>query len=438
MIKKILFVFVFFVFSQGAFAVDIEDLNLDFFHRFDDDCLSFYITTALENNHDLKKAGSVVEQYRQQAKYSFGKELPSLSVSSNYLGVHVPKLDNFQLKQNAFILPFIANYEPDFLLKNRDKTKSAKKAYEASKYEEKAVYIALLTDVASVYTNILQYDRLIELQKQISKSALEIYISDYKKFYRGVIDTTQLNISHQNYENTRITLENLAKERDTLLMQLAVLCGISPKCTQDLKRGTLSQLEYNGIISSEFNSDIIFSRPDVMKAEKNLEKAKIDVRIARKEFLPSFNITGVWIFNTIAPGSFFSWESSLAAIFAGAAQDIFKGGMKVANLRMQKAKYEELFHEYKQVDLDAVKEVNTALCITKHDTINDKNTISIVSSQAKIFDNSKKKFNRGVISMPDYSEEYQKMLNAQQLEAQTKTQRIVDYFTLYKAVGGKL
>lgn len=438
MIKKILFVFVFFVFSHCAYAVDVKDLNLDFFNRFNDDYLSFYITTALENNHNLKKAGSVVEQYRQQAKYSFGKELPSLSVSSNYLGVHVPRLDNFQLKQNAFVLPFIANYEPDFLLKNRDKTKSVKKAYEASQYEEKAVYLALLTDAASVYTNILQYDRLIELQKETCKSALKIYISDDKKFNRGVIDTTQLNLSKQNFENTKITLENLEKERDTLLMQLAVLCGISPKCAQDMKRGTLSQLEYNGQIPLEFNSDIIFFRPDVMKAEKNLEKAKIDVRIARKEFLPSFNITGVWIFNTIAPGSFFSWESSLAAIFAGATQDIFKGGMKVANLRMQKAKYEELFHEYKQIDLDAVKEVNTALCLTKHDTITDKNTISIVSSQAKIFDNSKKKFNRGVISLPDYSKEYQKMLNAQQLEAQTKTQRIVDYFTLYKAVGGKL
>lgn len=117
----------------------------------------------MENNHNLKKAGYVVEQYRQQARYSLGKELPSLSVSANYLGVHVPRLDNFQLSQNAFILPFVANYEPDFLLKNRDKTKSAKKAYEAALYDEKAVYLSLLGDVASVYTNILQYDSLISL-----------------------------------------------------------------------------------------------------------------------------------------------------------------------------------------------------------------------------------------------------------------------------------
>lgn len=164
-----------------------KELDIDFFNRFNDDCLTYYIKTALENNHDLKKAGYVVEQYRQQAKYSLGNELPSFSVSANYLGIKIPKLDNFQLKQNAFILPFMANYEADLLLKNRDKTRSAKKSYEASKFEEKTVYIALLTDVATVYTNILQYDQLIEIQDQKVNIYLQMLKRDIKKFDRGVI-----------------------------------------------------------------------------------------------------------------------------------------------------------------------------------------------------------------------------------------------------------
>ena len=438
MIKKIVAAFVLLFLSQSAFAVNVEELNTGFFTLFNDDCLNYYIETALKNNYDLKKAANVVEQYRQQAKYSLGKELPSLSVSANYLGVHVPRLDNFQLEQNAFILPFIANYEPDFLLKNRDKTRSAKKAYEAAIYEEKSVYISLLGDVAAVYTNILQYDYLIELQNESVKALHRMYLADSGKYARGVINSTELHLSKQNLENADSQLKKLEKERDTLLMQLAVLCGLSPDCINNLQRGTLAAFEYSGEIPSGVVSDVIYSRPDVMKAEKNLEKAKIDVRIARKEFLPSFNITGVWIFNTIAPGSFFSWESSLASILAGATQDIFKGGMKVANLRMQKAKYEELFNEYRQVDLNAVKEVNTALCIVKQDTAVDKNTLSIVQSQKKIFENAESKYNRGVISTPDYLNEYNKLLSSKQESAQAKTQRIVDYFTLYKAVGGKL
>lgn len=61
-----------------------------------------------------------------------------------YLGAQVPKIDNFELDTNAFILPFLANYEADFLLKNRDKTRSEKKNYEAEQFYEKLFILRLL------------------------------------------------------------------------------------------------------------------------------------------------------------------------------------------------------------------------------------------------------------------------------------------------------
>lgn len=438
MIKKLLLIFVGFMFAQSCFAVDIQELNIDFFKNFNDENLNCYIQQALDNNHDLKKAGHVVEQYRQQTKYSLGKELPSLSVSANYLGIKVPELDNFQLKDNAFILPFMASYEADFLLKNRDKTKAVKKSYEAAQFREKSVYLALLTDVATVYTNILQYDDLIEKQTEVLKNQQEILTRSNKKFERGVINSTELNNAKKMVETSKSNLEKLQKERETAMMQLAVLTGNSSSNIADMKVGDLDNFEYSGNIPEEISSDVIFARPDVKMAEANLEKAKIDVRVAKKEFFPRFNIVGVWAFNTIAPGTFFSWESSLAAILAGATQDIFKGGMKISNLKIQKAKYEELFEDYNQTNLDAVKEVNTALCIIKHDRKIEDNTKSELNYETANFQNARKKLSRGVISDPEYLMEENKLINSQTNYTQAKTQRIVNYFTLYKAVGGQL
>lgn len=435
MFKKVVLILLLFV-AQSAFAIDRNELNPEFFNRFNDECLYYYINEAIENNHSAKQATYRVEQYRQQVKYSFSKELPSFSVAANYLGVHVPQLDNFELQKNAFILPFIANYEADFLLKNRDKTKSEEKSYEASKFEEKAVYLSLLSDVATVYTNILKYDELITLAQEKFTIYSEILKRDNKKFKRGTISTSELNTSEKNLETAKNELENLQKEQEILLMQLAVLTG--KPATTCLNRGKFETLEYQNKIPDEIESDVIFSRPDVMQAEKMLEKAKIDIRVVRKEFLPRFNITGLWIFNTIAPGTFFSWESSLAAILAGASQDIFTGGRKIANLKIQKAKYEELFEKYRQTDLDAVKEVNTALCLIKHDTKVDKNTLSKVQYEYKNLENSRKKYARGTISTPEYLNDLSGFIDVQKEAIQTKNQRLVNYFTLYKAVGGKL
>lgn len=437
-IKKLLLVLVLLFMAQSCFAVDIQELNIEFFNRFNDENLNCYIQDALNNNHDLKKAGHVVEQYRQQTKYSLGKELPSFSVSANYLGIKVPQLDNFELKDNAFILPFMASYEADLLLKNRDKTKSVKKSWEAAKFNEKTIYLALLTDVATVYTNILQYDDLIEKQMEILKNQEEILNRSIKKYERGVISLTELNNAKKSVEAGKSSLEKLQKERETAMMQLAVLTGNSSSNIADMKVGNLENFEYSGKIPEEISSDVIFARPDVKMAEANLEKAKIDVRVAKKEFFPRFNIVGVWAFNTIAPGTFFSWESSLAAILAGATQDIFKGGMKVANLKIQKAKYEELFENYNQTNLEAVKEVNTALCIIKHDRQIENNAKSEMNFETENFANAGKKLDRGVMSEPEYLAEENKLINTQTNYTQAKTQRIVNYFTLYKAVGGQL
>lgn len=438
MIKKFLFVLILLLFAQNSFAVDISELNTDFFKRFNDEYLNEYIQEALNNNHNLKKAGHVVEQYRQQTKYSLGRELPSLSVGANYLGVKVPELDNFQLKDNAFILPFIARYEADLLLKNRDKTKAVKKSYESAKFNEKAIYLALLTDVATVYTNILQYDYLIEKQIDILQNQEEILKRNNKKFERGVISETELNNTKMAVESAKSSLEQLKRERETAMMQLAVLTGNSSCNISQMQIGRLENFEYTGEIPSEMSSDVIFSRPDVKIAETNLEKAKIDVRVAKKEFFPTFNIVGIWAFNTIAPGTFFSWESSLAAILAGATQDIFKGGMKTANLKIQKAKYEELFENYNQTNLEAVKEVNTALCIIKYDKQIENHTKSELDIADRNFNNAQKKLNQGVISEPEFLIEENKLINSQTNYTQAKTQRIINYFTLYKAVGGNL
>jgi len=442
MYKKVILTILILFISPVCFAVDRKDLNIEFFNRFNDDYLFQYVNEAIENNHNAKQATIRVEEYRQGVKSQFANELPSFSVAANYLGIHSPKFNpNLSVSKNAFVLPFIANYEADILLKNSDKTRSAKKSYEMSKFDEQSVYLALLSDVATVYTNILEYDKLIEEQEKIVNNYNQILNDDNKKLSRGVINTTELNNSKTNVEQANITLENLVKQREVLLMQFAVLIGRGVNAetiSSDIPRGNIDNFEYNAVIPNEIESDVIFSRPDVKRTEMALEKAKIDIRVARKEFLPTFNITGIWAFNTIAPGSFFSWESSLAALLAGATQDLFTGGRKIANLKFQKAKYEELFEQYRQTDLDAVKEVNTSLCIIKHDTEIENKTKEKLSLVSKNLHNADKMLNRGVISKTQYINSENQYINKDMDLTKAKTQKLVNYYTLYKTVGGKL
>lgn len=414
-------------------------VNIDWWNNFSDPILKNYVLQAINCNHDLKKASWKVEEYRQTVKSVFSKELPSLSVSANYDLLHFPKLAKpIDIKNNIFTVPFIANYEADIFLKNHDKTKSSKKNYQASKYDEKGVYISLVTDVSTVYLNVIKFDKLISLQCQIVEIKKEKLKREMQRFKSGTVSATDLNNSQKEYETAKSSLDDLIKSRDQALTQLAVLIGESPDNICNLKRASFDQFEYMVPIPSCISSDVIFSRPDVLSAETQLEKAKIDVRIARKEFLPTFNIYGIYSFSNLGVGSFGSWESTFAALLTNAALDLFKGGFKIANLKIYKSKYEQMFEQYKQVDLNALKEVNDSLIIIRQDTSIDNNTINNMNIQKDNYNRSSNRYRMGVISCPQLLSEQEVLISSEQNQINTKANRLVDYLTLYKAVGGKL
>ena len=129
--KLLLLILVVFIFSTPLYCkdinVDINEktalVNLPFWEKFEDDFLIYYIVCAIKNNHKAKSAIYKSEELRQEMKMTLARQFPTLSVASNYLGVNIPSLDNFQLDKNGFILPFQFRYEADLLLKNKDKKK---------------------------------------------------------------------------------------------------------------------------------------------------------------------------------------------------------------------------------------------------------------------------------------------------------------------------
>lgn len=415
----------------------IDYVNICWWDNFTDPCLKYYIIQAIENNHDARKASWKVEEYRQNVKYQFGYELPTLSVGSDYIANHLP--DTFApTKTSIFTVPFYSYYEADVFLKNHDKTKSSKKAYDSSKFQEQSTYISLASDVATTYINIIKFDKQIQIQQEFVNVKFDELSRECKRYDRGVTSVPKLNTTKEGYQTAKSTLDELIKSRDKALDMLAVLIGESPANIASLKRNSWDCFEYKTIIPTEISSDVIFSRPDVLASEADLEKANIDVRVARKEFLPRFNIVGIYALSNLGSSGFGTWNSTVATVFAGAALDLFKGGQKVANLKINKARYEQMFEAYRQTDLNAIKEVNDSLIIIAEDTKTDQNTLTNLQIEQ---DNNKracKSYKNGVTSYTDLLQEEEQLLTIEQNQANSKAARLIDYITLYKAVGGKL
>ena len=305
-------------------------VNTVWWNNFNDANLSGYIDKAIKNNYDLKMATLAVEEYYQNTKLQFANELPQIGVGFAPYYTKIPGAS----WDWGFATPAYVNYEADIFLKNRDKTKSVKKLYEASQFDERAAYISVASAVGTTYLNIVRLNKIIDLQKQIVNLRQDIYNLMLSSNKEGLISTADTVKANKSLVAGQTDLIELQKQQKKLLHSFAVLIGESPENVNELTFTPYDQIRFTGSIPTEISSDIIVQRPDYLRAEKMLEKAGIDVRVAKKEFLPSINITGIALFNSSEIGSAWSTGRMLGSLAAGAMLPLFTGGKRVANLKL--------------------------------------------------------------------------------------------------------
>lgn len=410
-------------------------VNMDWWNRFDDSVLNGYIESAIKNNHDLQAATINVEEYYQNVKTQFANQLPQVTggFAPNYM-----KMPGTSSSDWAFVTPVMVSYEADIFGKNADKTKSVKKLYESSKFDERAAYICVASAVGTTYLNVIKLDKTIHLQEEIAQSRAAIYDLMLKRNKEGLTSTADTVKSNKALVSGQTELIELKKQRSKLLNQLAVLIGESPANAELLERTPLDSLQYNSEVPAEISSQIIVQRPDYLKAEKSVEKAGLDVKIAKKEFLPTISLTGLALFNASDFGSIFTTKNMLWALGAGAIMPIFTGGKRIAGLKLKKAQYERILHNYYQTNLTAMQEVNDALVTVKLDKDKMNQTLKEEGLEASSYKYNQLKYKQGLISNLDLLQFKENLLSMNKLVAQQKVECMVDSISLYKATGSQL
>lgn len=410
-------------------------VNLDWWKSFNDANLNNYINLAIKNNYDLKLATIATKEYYQNVKLQFSNELPSATVglSPNYL-----KMPGSTDWDWMYAAPAVVNYEADIFLKNHDKTKSVKKLYEASKFDERGAYISVASAVGTTYLNIVKLDKLIKLQKDIVATRQNIYDLMLMRNKEGLTSTADTVKANKSLVAGTTELYDYQKQRAILLHQLAVLIGESPENADSLAITPYDNLKFKGQIPTEISSEVIINRPDYLKAEKMVEKAGIDVRVAKKEFLPTINLTGLMLFAASDFGSVLSTKSALGALAIGGMLPVFTGGRRIANLRLKKEQYEQVLQNYYKTNLISIQEVNDALVAIKQDGAKLKANQKQSQLERADFGFNQDKFTHGTISKLDLIQVKENLMTIDKAVANQQINCYVDYIGLYKAAGSKI
>lgn len=413
----------------------LDTVNFDWWKNQNDEHLEKYIVSAINNNYDIKTTALKIEQAQINVMATRAGQMPTLSVGASPALAKMPGQTN---TMGSFALPIMASWELDLFGKNWDKTKSSKKLLKSAESQAKASDIAIISAVGTVYYNIVKLDKLIEIQQDLVKDRENIYNLMKLSNEEGIASTSDLIQAEKSFVMSQNELIDYEKARNSALNALAVLIGDSPENTKEYQRISADKLNMEFNIPDEIASEVITSRPDYKALEHQLEAAGLDVRVAKKEYLPSINILGALAFLATSSASSMSFENALGLLAGSANWTIFTGGLKKANLKLNKNKYEQLLAQYQKTNLVAIQEVNDSLYNFKSDKEKFINNSKALNIQEKDYEYSKLKYEQGVISKLDLLQQKEVLLYMQKLIASSKTDCHIDKISLYKTTGAKI
>ena len=413
--------------------------------KFNDPLLTDYIEQTIRENRDIKTALSHIEEARATARYTMGSEFPQVTVYPSYFRLKnsaVSKTSgpasaaSSKPASNIFLVPVVAQYELDLFLKNHDKTKSSKKEAVATEFDEQTVQISLISETATAYFNLIKSDKLLELNKQLLCELEKSRELKNSLFKEGEISYDDILINEQAIAKTQADTAQLQKLQETAVHQLCILTGKFPVEQSCFPRSDFDKIFFDKEIQIGTPCDLISRRPDILAAEARLQEAGINISVARKEFLPVFNITGAFGYESIPLNTLFNLKGILAAAGAIASESLFTGGRKTATLRLNKAKCKTALLQYQKTILVSFQEVEDSLSTIKSDFMQHKETESQVLKSEHLLELTNSRYQQGENSLLDVINAQKELINLEQIKVQLKSDLLIDNISLYKSLGG--
>ena len=415
-------------------------LNLDWWKTYQDDILTEHLKELYDSNYDLKNAELKIKENEKLVKIQFANELPQVSFDefiSRDFRSSIQRYGNMVIPsfaQNNFQLPLTASYEIDIWGKNRLKTKSTEQYLEMVKQAERATYISLTSDFAAEYFNLIKCDKLLSIQNELIKIQEEIVSKTEDKYSTGLATMNDLLAEQRMLTTLKEEKNNLEEKQDTLINTLRVYLA---KGDGEISRANYGSLILPENIPTELNSEIIENRPDFKQQEANIKRAGFDVKVARRELLPSIVIFGQVGLNAYRLSNLFNSSSQLLNAGIMPSIDLFAGGRKIAFLKLKKYQFEEALNDYQKIIVEDIKELNVSLHEYKTARKNYEESLARLNLQNKTYGLMSDKKEIGSASDLDVLYNKEALLITQKDEVSNKINCLISTITLYKATGGK-
>jgi multidrug efflux system outer membrane protein len=418
--------------STNSFA------SLPWWQVFHDDTLQSLIRTALTNNYDLRIAVTRVEQARAlaaQARAGFFPQVNYAAIAGRGQNIgsgNTPSPSG--TVGDVFAADVNASWEIDLWGRIRRLNESARAQFLASEEARRDVTISLIAEAAQDYFQLLALDQQLDIARQSTNSFGESLKIFNQRLRGGVASILETSSAEALMDASAATIPELEQQIALQENQLSVLLGENPGAI--LRETASLEGQIPPEVPAGLPSALLERRPDIREAEQQLRSANAEVGVAKADFFPQLDLTG--LFGAVSPElSAFTSDGGVAwGIAAGLTGPLFHGGQLRAQYAQARAVRDQYALQYQQTVLNAFQEVSNAL-ISREKSAGARTEQSRAVEAYKIAVKiSMERYRMGSADYYEVLQEQQLLFPAENSLVQFQLNQLLAVVQLYRALGG--
>ena len=411
-------------------------VNTAWWHQFNDPVLDELITTALNENLDIKAATARVDQFLGQYRTTRAEFFPQIGASASAYrqkdtetGLVPGNNDDYSSYQGALN----ATWEIDLWGRIRRSTEAAQAEILASEAGRRTVLLTLVSNVANSYLTLRGLDRQLEIARETELAYAESLRIFNLRHDHGTVSQVEVSQVESEYENARQAvpqLEGLIAQQEHLL---SVLLGSNP---QAIKRGkSIDELTVPEI-PAELPSALLEQRPDIIQAEQALIAANARIGVARALYFPRIALTGAYGTASIRSDDLFKGPSATWQLGGDLLAPIFTFGAIEGQVMTAEAAQREALYRYQQSIIAGFRDVEDALVATtkgRETQAAKGRRVNALKTYARLADNQ---YEAGTTSYLQVLDANRSLFSGQLDYVQTQTTVLTSLVDVYRAMGG--
>jgi multidrug efflux system outer membrane protein len=421
-----------------------QQTQVEFWKQFGDPTLDQLVSDSLSANYDLRIAVARLVQSRALRDQSEFDLAPTVTASGGYNKQRTPGAENpysggpfgGAYTQRFYDAGFDATWELDFFggVRRNIQARNAELQGEVANLHD--AQVSVIAEVARNYFELRgEQTQLAVARANVTNQQQVLQLAEAE---RTAGSGTDLDVARAQAQlSTTLSLIGpLEAAVSRSIHRLGVLTGREPDALTGLLSAPHELPPLPHIVPVGSPEEMLRRRPDIRSAEHNLEASTDMVGVAISNLFPKVAFTGSFGFAATAPSGFGTAASRGYGIGPGIYWPAFDLGRVHQQIVGARAGAVVALDQYHGTVLNALEETEDALVTHARDRDQLQHAEDAAGASATAARLAKIRYEGGLVDFLSVLDAERTQLQAQDAEAQDRTEAATSLIAVYKALGG--